>query len=103
MSKKNIYLQKKNEIVENNKYAKDMRIEGKLRNILSDDSIESKHKLTNILKYFEKDIFNDEDISNILYLLKNDKDFYNKLIQILRKRGYYNNKGWSFGFHHKDE
>ena len=101
--KKEYIPSKKNEIVENNKYAKDMRIEGKLRNILSDDSIESKHKLTNILKYFEKDIFNDEDISNILYLLKNDKDFYNKLIQILRKRGYYNNKVWSFGFHHKDE
>ena len=93
---------KKAEIVENNKYAKDMRVEGKLRNILSDDSIEPKHKLANILKYFENDIFNDEDISNVLYLLKN-KDFYNKLINILRNRGYYHNIVWSFGFHHKDE
>jgi hypothetical protein len=90
-------------MVENNKYAKDMRIEGKLRNILSDDSIEQKQKLINILKYFENDIFNNEDISNILYLLKNDKDFYNKLVKILRNRGYYNERVWSFGFHHKDE
>ena len=94
---------KKIEMVENNKYAKDMRIEGKLRNILSDDSIEQKQKLINILKYFENDIFNNEDISNILYLLKNDKDFYNKLVKILRNRGYYNERVWSFGFHHKDE
>ena len=101
--KKEYIPSKKTEIVENNKYAKDMRIEGKLRNILSDDSIEPKHKLANILKYFEKDIFNDEDISNILYLLKNDKDFYNNLIQILRRRGHYNSNVWSFGFHHKDE
>ena len=101
--KKEYVPSKKAEIVENNKYAKDMRVEGKLRNILSDDSIEPKHKLANILKYFENDIFNDEDISNILYLLKNDKDFYNKLINILRNRGYYHNVVWGFGFHHKDE
>ena len=43
-----------------------MRIEGKLRNILSDDSIGAKDKRDNILKYFEKDIFNSEDISNVL-------------------------------------
>ena len=94
---------KKNEIVENNKYAKDMRVDGKLRNILSDDSIDSKAKLANIIKYFENDIFNEEDIRNVLYLLKNDKDFYNKLINTLRKRGYFNSIVWSFGFHHKDE
>ena len=100
--KKEYIPSKKVEIVENNKYAKDMRIEGKLRNILSDDSIEMKHKMANILKYFENDIFNDEDISNILYLMK-DKDFYNKFINILRNRGYYNHIVWSFGFYHKDE
>ena len=100
--KKEYIPSKKVEVIENNKYAKDMRIEGKLRNILSDDSIELKQKLVNILKYFENDIFNDEDISNILYLMK-DKDFYNQFISILRKRGYYNNIVWGFGFHHKDE
>ena len=94
---------KKNEIVENNKYAKDMRVDGKLRNILSDDSIDSKAKLTNIIKYFENDIFNEEDVRNVFYLLKNDKDFYNNLINTLRKRGYFNPIVWSFGFHHKDE
>jgi len=80
-----------------------MRIEGKLRNILSDDSVDYKNKLNNIINYFNNDIFNDVDINNILYLLKNDKDFYNKLISILRKRGYYHNNVWSFGFHYKDE
>ena len=101
--KKEYIPSKKVEIVENNKYAKDMRIEGKLRNILSDDSLDFKNKLANILKYFENDIFNDEDIQNILYLLKNDKDFYLKLIKILRKRGYYDSTLWGFSFHHRDE
>ena len=101
--KKEYIPSKKNEIVENNKYAKDMRVDGKLRNILSDDSIDSKAKLTNIIKYFENDIFNEEDIRNVFYLLKNDKDFYNNLISTLRKRGYFNPIVWSFGFHHKDE
>jgi hypothetical protein len=101
--KKEYIPSKKIEIVENNKYAKDMRIDGKLRNILSDDSIDSKTKLNNILNYFTKDVFNDEDIDNILYLLKNDKEFYTKIIDILRKRGYYNNRVWAFGFHHIDE
>jgi len=100
--KKEYIPSKKAEVVENNKYAKDMRVEGKLRNILSDDSIELKHKLANILKYFENDIFNDEDITNVLYLMK-DKDFYSKFISILRNRGYYHNIIWGFGFHHKDE
>ena len=80
-----------------------MRVDGKLRNILSDDSIDSKAKLTNIIKYFENDIFNEEDVRNVFYLLKNDKDFYNNLINTLRKRGYFNPIVWSFGFHHKDE
>ena len=101
--KKEYIPSKKSEIIENNKYAKDMRIDGKLRNILSDDSIDSKNKLNNIINYFANDIFNDEDIRNVLYLLKNDKDFYNKLINTLRNKGYYNNIVWSFGFHHKDE
>ena len=101
--KKEYIPSKKNEIIENNKYAKDMRVEGKLRNILSDDSTDYKEKLSKILNYFNNDIFNEEDINNILYLLKNDKDFYNKLIIILRKKGFYNNNVWAFGFHHKDE
>ena len=101
--KKEYVPSKKVEVAENNKYAKDMRIEGKLRNILSDDSIGAKGKMDSILKYFENDIFNSEDISNVLYLLKDDKDFYNKFIKILRERGYYDNNVWAFGFHHKDE
>ena len=101
--KKEYIPSKKNEIIENNKYGKNMRIEGKLRNILSDDSVDYKNKLNNIINYFNNDIFNDVDINNILYLLKNDKDFYNKLISILRKRGYYCSNVWSFGFHYKDE
>ena len=101
--KKGYVPSKKVEVIENNKYAKDMRIEGKLRNILSDDSCSSKDKHDNILKYFQNDIFNDEDISNVLYLLKDDKDYYYKFIKTLRERGYYHNKVWAFGFHHKDE
>ena len=101
--KKEYVPSKKVEVIENNKYAKDMRIEGKLRNILSDDSCSSEDKHDNILKYFQNDIFNDEDISNVLYLLKDDKDYYYKFIKILRERGYYHNKVWAFGFHHKDE
>jgi len=101
--KKEYIPSKKSEVVENNKYAKDMRIEGKLRNILSDDSIDQKNKLNNILNYFSNDIFNDEDVRNVLYLLKSDKAFYTNLIKVLRNRGYYNNNVWSFGFHHKDE
>ena len=101
--KKEYIPSKKNEVIENNKYAKDMRIEGKLRNILSDDSIDYKNKLNNIINYFTNDVFNDIDIQNVLYLLKDDKDFFNKLISILRKRGYYHHNVWSFGFHHKDE
>ena len=94
---------KKNEIIESNKYSKDMRIEGKLRNILSDDSSDYKTKLEKIINYFKNDIFNEEDINNILYLLKDDKEFYDKLITILRKRGFYHHIVWSFAFHHKDE
>ena len=101
--KKEYIPSKKKEIIENNKYAQDMRIDGKLSNILSDDSIDSNNKLTNILNYFTNDIFNDEDIRNILYLLKNDKTFYNQLINILRNRGYYHQNVWSFSFHHKNE
>ena len=101
--KKEYIPSKKSEIIENNKYGKNTRIEGKLRNILSDDSVDYNNKLNNIINYFSNDIFNDDDITNILYLLKNNKDFYNKLISILRKRGYYHNNVWSFGFHYKDE
>ena len=101
--KKEYIPSKKCEVIEDNKYAKDMRIEGKLRNILSDDNIESKDKLNNILNYFNNDIFDEEDINNILYLLKKNKSFYTNLISALRDRGYYSNKVWSFSFYHKDE
>ena len=101
--KKEYVPSKKYEVVENNKYSKDMRIDGKLRNILSDDSVDGKKKIENIINYFKNDIFNDEDIRNILYLLKDNKDFYNELIKSLRERGYYDEKVWTFGFHHKDE
>ena len=101
--KKEYIPSKKSEIVENNKYAKDMRIDGKLRNILSDDTVDSKKKLNNILDYFTNDIFNDEDVGNVLYLLKNNKDFYFQFISALRDSGYFSNKVWGFAFHHKDE
>ena len=101
--KKEYIPSKKREVIENNKYAKDMRIEGKLRNILSDDSADSKTKLNNILNYFKNDIFNNEDIQNVLYLLKDNKDFYINLITTLRNRGYYTQNVWGFAFHHKDE
>jgi hypothetical protein len=101
--KKEYIPSKKCEVIEDNKYAKDMRIEGKLRNILSDDNIESKDKLNNILNYFNNDIFDEEDINNILYLLKKNKSFYTNLISALRDCGYYSNKVWSFSFYHKDE
>ena len=93
----------KAEISDNDKYEKDRRNEGKLRNILADNNISSENKLDKILDYFKKDIFNEEDINNILYLLKNDKEFFIKLIKVLRNRGYYNEKVWSFGFYHKEE
>ena len=101
--KKEYIPSKKNEVIENNKYAKDMRVEGKFRNILSDDSLDFKTYSNNIINYFINDIFNDEDVRNILYLLKNDKEFYSKLIDTLRKRGYYHPNVWAFSFHHKDE
>ena len=101
--KKEYVPSQKNEVVENNKYSKDMRIDGKLRNILSDDSVDGKKKIENIINYFKNDIFNNEDIRNILYLLKDNKDFYSELIKTLRERGYYDGQVWSFGFHHKDE
>ena len=101
--KKEYIPSKKKEIIENDKYAKDMRVDGKLRNILSDDSVNSQNKLNNIINYFSNDIFNDEDVNNVLYLLKNNKDFYYEFIKILRKRGYYHQNVWSFGFHHRDE
>jgi len=87
----------------NKKYTENMRIEGKLRNILADNSTSSQDKLEKILNYFSEDIFNNEDIRNILYLLKSNKTFFIKLINILRNRGYYHKELWSFGFHHKDE
>ena len=63
--KKEYIPSKKNEIIENYKYAKDMRIEGKLRNILSNDSVDYKNKLNNIINDFSNDIFN--DIMIIMY------------------------------------
>ena len=82
-----------------NKYSKDLHIDGKLRNILSDDSIELEKKKQNILDYFTNDVINSEDIVNVLYLLIQDKSFYTKFIEILRKRGHYDYKVWSIGFH----
>ena len=87
----------------NKKYTENMRIKGKLRNILADNSNSSQDKLEKILNYFSEDIFNNEDIRNILYLIKSNKTFFIKLINILRNRGYYHKELWSFGFHHKDE
>ena len=78
-----------------------MRIEGKLTNILSEE-IDSKTKIDNILNYFSNDIFDDNDISDVLYLLK-DKEFYTKFISILRDFGYYKDTVWKFAFYHKDE
>ena len=91
------------EVIEDNKYAKDMRVEGKLRNILSDDNIESQDKLNNILNYFNDDIFDEIDINNVLYLLKKNKQFYTDFISALRNCGYYRDEVWSFAFYHKDE
>jgi len=101
--KKEYIPSKKCEVIEDNKYAKDMRVEGKLRNILSDDNIESQDKLNKILNYFNNDIFNEEDISNVLYLLKKNKSFYLSLISALRNCAYYSDIVWSFAFYHKDE
>ena len=94
---------KKKEIIENDKYSKDMRVEGKLINILSDDSVNLKDKLIKIINYFTYDIFNEVDINNVLYLLKDNKDFYYEFIKTLRKRGFYHHNVWSFCFHHRDE
>ena len=66
------------------------------------DETDSKKKIANILNYFDNEIFNDSDIENILYLLK-DKQFYTKLIQIFRDRAYYNDKVWKFAFYHKEK
>ena len=101
--KKEYIPSKQSEVIEDNKYAKDMRVEGKLRNILSDDTIESQEKLNNIINYFNNDIFDEEDINNVLYLLKKNKSFYTNLISALRDSAYYTNKVWSFAFYHKDE
>ena len=101
--KKEFIPNQKNLIIEYSKYSKDMRIEGKLRNILSNEALSSEDKLEKILSYFKNDIFNDEDINNILYLLKNNENFFLDLINALRSRGYYNEVVWAFGFHHKDE
>ena len=102
--KKEYFPIQKIESYENNsKYSKDMKIEGKLRNILADGSISSEDKLPKILNYFKKDIFDKEDIINILYLLKNNKKFFLEIINTLRNRGYYDENIWSFAFLHKDE
>ena len=101
--KKEYIPSKQCEVIEDNKYAKDMRVEGKLRNILSDDNVDSQEKLNNIINYFNNDIFDEEDIDNVLYLLKKNKSFYTNLISALRDSAYYTNKVWSFAFYHKDE
>ena len=57
-----------------------------------------------IIKYLEdKNIFDSNifDCYSILWMLRDHK-FYEKVIPILRRRKYYNESIWVFGFYHKD-
>ena len=80
---------------ENNKYAKDTHVPGKLSNILATGD------KNNIYNYFENDACLPEDVSLVLWLAK-DKEFFNKLIGILRNRGIFNSIFWGYGFMHYD-
>ena len=62
----------------------------------------SKGDKKDIIKYFENEPYNQDDIKNILWLLK-DKDFYSSLIKILREKGTLYQDVWAFGFFHYDE
>ena len=80
---------------ENNKYAKDTHIPGKLSNILATGDKNS------IYNYFENDACLPQDVSLVFWLAK-DKEFFKKLIGILRNRGIFNSVFWGYGFMHYD-
>ncbi len=80
---------------ENNKYKEDTYIPGKIEEILS------KGDKNSILEYFEKSPILQNDLNHIYWLLK-DKEYFLKLISILRKRGMFDRTVWAFGFKHKD-
>ena len=57
-----------------------------------------------ILEYIEKRNIFDNKIfnpSSVLWMLK-DKDFYQSVITLMRKRNYFNPQIWSFSLYHKD-
>ena len=57
-----------------------------------------------ILKYVEeKNIFDDNifDPYSVLWMLR-DKEFFTKLVGILRARKFYERKIWMFGLLHRD-
>ncbi len=47
---------------------------------------------------FDKKIFNP---SSVLWMLK-DKDFYESVIKLMRRRNFFNAQIWSFAIYHKD-
>ena len=58
-----------------------------------------------ILEYIEKRNIFDPKIFNsysVLWMLK-DKDFFDYVINVLRRRNFYDLQIWSFGIYHKDE
>lgn len=57
-----------------------------------------------VISFLEKKNIFDNNVfkpSEILWMLK-DKDFYHKVIEILRKRNYFIHQIWEFGFLHLD-
>lgn len=57
-----------------------------------------------ILEYIEKRNIYDPNIFSpysIMWML-NDKEFFNQVIAVLRKRAFFNLDIWSFGVYHKD-
>jgi hypothetical protein len=81
-------------------------------NVVSSATIQSKESLDNVLEMGSKDdilefiksqtTIKQADLNKILWLLK-EKDFYSRLIEILRSRAIFNQTIWGFGFYHKDE
>jgi hypothetical protein len=81
-------------------------------NVVKSATIQSKESLDNVLEMGSKnDILEfisgqksikQSDLAKVYWLLK-EKDFYNSLLDLLRKRGIYDTVVWSFGFYHKDE
>lgn len=58
-----------------------------------------------VLKYIkEKNLFNEDefDPSKILWMLKEDRKFYERVIDIFKKRHYYDMNIWSFAIYHND-